>query len=160
MEDAKRNKNNNFSEESSSFNNEQNELIPNKFPNKRFYIKDIGEQSWDELKKLVTSGSLKSDTMVYVKSKEQWIRSKSLPGLINQEGTISGWRTKSIDTLKIMGAVNLSISFLVMLWFIFEDLIPIGFIIMVQGIVVYAFFHVIAGIAEDLIQIRKNTTPK
>ena len=65
----------------------------------------------------------------------------------------------SIQLLKLIGVVNLIGSVLTFL-FLLKIYPALGIGVMTQGVIVCVFIFVIAGIAEDLIEIRKNTTPK
>ena len=65
----------------------------------------------------------------------------------------------SIQLLKLIGVVNLIGSVLTFL-FLVKIYPALGIGVMTQGVIVCVFIFVIAGIAEDLIEIRKNTTPK
>ncbi len=94
------------------------ESIPNNFPNKRYYIEGIGEQSWEEIKILISSGNLRLDTDVYIKPKRKWLRAALIPGVpelyrrshpLNVRKTI-GWPLIILGIIGIVSSLNMDTS--------------------------------------------------
>ena len=121
-----------------------------------YYVEDVGEVSWKDLKDLVSKGDIEPQSRVFVGRRSEWISADQIPGLFKKKNQFSKKKLGAllivIGTIGLLISLNMSTSVSTSLGYEVEN---IGLLTRQQNFIIISGLIIIIGV---LLQIFSNSS--